>query len=153
MILVGGFNGMGLHTTFDVIRLFGECYKSFAFVQVGVIDVGSFKGLEAVQDLQQHVPRDLDRYVQLMRRNGFYAEAFWSVGVDTMEEVGRLLPEIRERFPNAAFFGGQLVFEQETIWTRWLHNYLAFALQRMFYREGVPFVILPIRVQNEPAST
>jgi amino acid transporter len=153
VILVGGFNGMGLHTTFDVIRLFGECYKSFAFVQVGVIDVGSFKGLEAVQDLQQHVPRDLDRYVQLMRRNGFYAEAFWSVGVDTMEEVGRLLPEIRERFPNAAFFGGQLVFEQETIWTRWLHNYLAFALQRMFYREGVPFVILPIRVQNEPAST
>jgi amino acid transporter len=150
VILVGGFNGMGLHTTFDVIRLFGECYRSFAFLQVGVIDVGSFKGLEAIQQLQEHVPRELDRYVQLMQRNGFYAESFWSVGVDTMEEVGKLLPVIRQRFPNAAFFGGQLVFEKETLWTRWLHNYLAFALQRMFYREGVPFVILPIRVQNEP---
>ncbi|MCX7007185.1 MAG: APC family permease, partial [Kiritimatiellaeota bacterium] len=59
VILVGGFNGMGLHTTFDVIRLFGECYRSFAFVQVGVIDVGSFKGQEAIRHLQEHVPREL----------------------------------------------------------------------------------------------
>ena len=43
-------------------------------------------------------------------------------------------------------FGGQLAFTHETVWTRWLHNYAVFALQRIFCRRGVPFVIVPARV-------
>jgi hypothetical protein len=44
------------------------------------------------------------------------------------------------------FFGGQLVFPQDSFITRWLHNYAVFALQRKFYQQGFPFLILPIRV-------
>ena len=40
VLLVSGFNGMGLHTLFHVMRLFGGVFKNFIFVQVGVIDVG-----------------------------------------------------------------------------------------------------------------
>jgi hypothetical protein len=43
-------------------------------------------------------------------------------------------------------FGGQLAFFKETRWTRWLHNHAVFALQRIFCRHGVPFVIVPIKV-------
>ena len=38
------------------------------------------------------------------------------------------------------------IFEKETIFTKWLHNFIVFAIQRRFYNKGIPFVILPIRV-------
>jgi len=146
IILVNGFNGIGLHTLFGAMRLFGGSFKNFVFVQIGVIDAGNFKGNEAIEQLREHIPREIDRYVQFVRRNGYYAEALWAVGVDILEEADRLVPIIQQRFPRCVFFGGQLVFPTETFMNRWLHNYLAFALQRRFYRQGIPFVILPIRV-------
>jgi hypothetical protein len=51
-----------------------------------------------------------------------------------------------QRFPNAIFFGGQLVFRKDTFFTRFLHNYAVFSLQRRFYQQGLPLLILPIRV-------
>ena len=53
---------------------------------------------------------------------------------------------ILQRFPNAIFFGGQLVFRHETFFTRVLHNYAVFSLQRRFYQQGLPLLILPIRI-------
>jgi hypothetical protein len=47
---------------------------------------------------------------------------------------------------DAVLFGGQLAFTHETVLTRWLHNYAVFALQRIFCRQGVPFVIVPARI-------
>ena len=46
-----------------------------------------------------------------------------------------------------AFFGGQLVFPSDSPFMRWLHNAVVFAVQRRFYSRGIPFMILPIRVQ------
>jgi len=43
-------------------------------------------------------------------------------------------------------FGGQVVFPNDSLLTRWLHNYTVFAIQRALYQQGVPFVIMPIRV-------
>jgi hypothetical protein len=51
-----------------------------------------------------------------------------------------------QRFPNAIFFGGQLIFPHDSFMLRFLHNYTVFTLQKRLYREGIPFVILPIRV-------
>jgi len=68
------------------------------------------------------------------------------VGVDVVEEVLRITPEIRRRFPKAVFFGGQLVFPDDTFFTRMLHNHIVFAVQRQLYRLGMAFVIMPIRL-------
>ena len=57
-----------------------------------------------------------------------------------------IAPKILERFPNSVFFGGQLIFPQDSFAVRFLHNYTVFAMQKKLYREGIPFVILPIRV-------
>jgi hypothetical protein len=48
------------------------------------------------------------------------------------------------KYPEAVFFASQIVFPSETIFTRWLHNYTVFALQRIFYKKGHPFVLLPV---------
>ena len=63
-----------------------------------------------------------------------------------LEELAQLAPKVVEKFPNSVFFGGQLVFPDDTFAARWLHNYTIFAVQKSFYRAGYPFVLLPIRV-------
>jgi hypothetical protein len=146
VILVGGFNGLGLHTLFNVTRFFGKEFKNFIFVQVGVIDAGNFKGAAEVSNLEEQVNSDLKRYVAFMHGQGFYAEGLPFMGVDIVQEAEKIIPVIAQKYPNAVVFGGQLVFPTENLWTRWLHNDTAFTLQRKFYQEGIPFVVLPIRV-------
>ena len=146
VLLVNGFNGLGLHTLFGIIRLFGTTYKNFIFLQVGTLDAGNFKGSAEVGTLESYIRGELDRYVEFMQRKGFYAEGIHSIGTEVVDEVAKIAPEILKRFPNAVFFCGQLVFPKESILTRWLHNYTAFAVQRKLYHEGIPVVILPIRV-------
>ena len=146
ILLVNGFNGLGLHTLFSITRLFKKFYRNFVFLQIGIIDAGNFKGSEEVENLQKHIRKEMDQYVEFMRRNGYYAESVTTVGIDIVDQVSAIAPMIQQRFPNAVFFGGQLVFPQDTIFSRWLHNYIAFSVQRRFYRQGIPFVILPIQV-------
>jgi amino acid transporter len=146
VLMVNGFNGLGLHTTLSVVRLFGQSFRNFVFVQVGVVDAGVFKGVEAVQALKKEVDIELQRYVTFMQHHGYYAESVSSIGTDVVTEVTKIAPQVLERFPQAIFFGGQLVFPEDSILTRWLHNYTAFAMQRSFYYQGIPVVILPIRV-------
>jgi hypothetical protein len=55
VILVGGYNGLGLHTLFNVTRLFGDIFKNFFFLQVGIIDAGNFKGTAEIERLKEHV--------------------------------------------------------------------------------------------------
>ncbi len=146
VIMVNGFNGLGLHTLFSAIRYFGDMYKNYVFIEAGIVDAGNFKGSREVERLQDSVRSDVDKYIQYMRRNGYYAEGFTAVGIDAVEEISNLSKEILKKFPGAVFFGGQLVFRKESFITRLLHNYTVFAIQSRFYQEGVPVVILPIRV-------
>lgn len=146
VLLVNGFNGLGLHTLFNVIRLFGKEFRNFVFVEVGIFDAGNFKGIGEVDRLKAEVSKDLNRYVSFMQSQGLFAEGISSLGLDVMSEAEKIIPDILKRYPNAVFFGGQLVFPKETFLTRWLHNYTVFVMQRKFYQQGIPFVILPIRV-------
>jgi hypothetical protein len=58
-------------------------------------------------------------------------------------------PELAGRFTNSVFFGGQLIFPEDTYLTGHLHNYTAFVIQRKFYYSGIPIVIMPIRLSEE----
>jgi len=146
VILVGGYNGLGLHTLFNVTRLFGDVFANFFFVQVGIIDAGNFKGTAEIERLKEHVDEELTHYVRLMQAEGFYAEGFSAVGNDAVEEISGIAREIIERCPQAVFFGGQMIFQKDTFFNRMLHNYTTFAVQRRFYQQGIPFLIMPVRV-------
>lgn len=146
VLLVNGFNGIGLHTLFGVIRLFGSAFKNFVFVQIGVVDVGNFKGVNEVEQLEAQIKSDTERYVKFISKQGYFAESITALAVDAVEEIDKLAPQIQKRFPNAVFFGGQLIFPKDSFILRLLHNHTVFILQRKLYRQGLPFVILPIRV-------
>ena len=146
VLLVNGFSGLGLHTLLSVIRTFQDSFKNFIFIQIGVLDSGNFKGSSEIEHLKTYIETEVGRYVDYARRYGYYAEGFTRIGVDVVEEVAKLVPEIAERFPHPVFFGGQLVFPNETVFNRVLHNYTVFAVQRRLYNQGIPIVIMPIRV-------
>ena len=146
VLFVNGFNGLGLHTLLNVMRLFGETFKNFVFVQVGVIDAGNFKGEAELEGLQASAKSEVARYVDFVKREGYYAKGYSSIGIDVVDEIEKTVPKLLKRFPNMVCFGGQVVFPRDSLFTRWLHNYTVFAIQRTFYQQGIPFVILPIRV-------
>jgi amino acid transporter len=145
-ILVNGFNGLGLHTLFSISRLFSGVYKNFVFVEIGPVDAGNFKGADEIEHLNKYVDTESGKYVRYMKEHGYYAEAFTSIGTDVVDEINKLVPKITEKFPDIVFFGGQLVFTNESLLDRWLHNYTVFAVQQNLYNQGIPFLILPIRV-------
>ncbi|HNX91475.1 MAG TPA: amino acid permease, partial [Candidatus Omnitrophota bacterium] len=147
VIFVNGYNGLGLHTLFNVIRLFEDTFRNFFFIQVGILNAGNFKGPEELDRLELTVKSDLDRYVQFMRSQGFYAEGFSGIGTDPVEHMCNIAYKIYDRHPNSVFFGGQMVFEKETFLTRMLYNYTTFTIQRKLYQHGIPFLIMPIRVE------
>ncbi|MBN1509821.1 MAG: amino acid permease [Sedimentisphaerales bacterium] len=146
VLLVSGFNGTGLHTLLAIMRLFGGVFRNFVFLEIGVLDVGNFKGPQEVEHLQKQVQSNLNRYVELMKKEGFYAEAVSDISVDAAEKITEIVPAIVQRYPGAVFFGGKLLFLNETLINRLLHNQLVFTIQKRLHRLGIPFVILPIYV-------
>ncbi|MDE3083671.1 MAG: APC family permease [Verrucomicrobiota bacterium] len=146
ILLVNGFNGLGLHTALHVPRMFGNTFRNFAFISVGAVDAGNFKGADEIETLRTHANREADRYAAWARAHGYGAATFTAIGNDVMGQVMRLAREAREQFPNSVFFAGQLLFAKETWVNRLLHNSTAFTLQRQFFLTNLPFVLLPIRV-------
>jgi hypothetical protein len=143
---VNGFNGLGIHTLLAVQRMFPHVFKNYIFAEVGVVDAGNFKGVREIGNLQSSVKRDAERYAEYMRAHGVYAEAVYEIGPDVVSGAQELAVKLWERFPNSIFFGGQLVFQKETFFTRLLHNFTVFVLQREFFKQGMPFFVLPVRV-------
>ena len=126
--------------------MFPKVYSNFVFIQVGILDAGNFKGAAEVENLREFSRAAVDRFVSYMSRRGFYAEAHVALGTDIVEEAAKLCDRITEKFPQAQFFAGQLVFKDETLLSRWLHNHTVFELQRRLYRHGRAMLILPIQV-------
>ena len=146
VLFVNGFNGLGLHTLFFILRKFESTFKNFIFVQVGVVDAGNFKGSEEIQQVEDKMKKEADRYVVYMQQHGFYAESLSKIGIDVADEIVNMVPKIVERFPHVTFFGGQLVFSKDSILLRGLHNHTIFTIQRKLHYQGIPVVIMPIRV-------
>jgi amino acid transporter len=146
VVLVNGFNGLGLHTVLNVPRMFGNTFRNFLFVQVGSVDAGNFKGAADIDDLRAHTEAEAHRYVQFAQARGYGSKAYTAIGYDIPGEVMKLAREASAEFPNQVFFAGQLLFTNETNLTRWLHNHTVVTLQRRFFLSSMPFVVLPIRV-------
>ena len=88
----------------------------------------------------------LQKYVKLARGLGFCADYRMETGTDVVETASRLCESIAAEFPDSLFFAGKIVFRHETIFHKLLHNETANAIQRRLQWDGIPVVILPVRV-------
>jgi amino acid transporter len=146
VILVSGYNGMGLHTLFNAVRLFGKSLGNFIFIRAGIIDAERFKGKGELEALENDVRESLERYVEYARSQGFHARGVPVLATDVVDEISGAAEKIFAEHPNAVFFGGRIVFPEESFLTRLLYNYVTFAVQRRLHQSGIPFIIVPVPV-------
>lgn len=146
VLLVNGWNGLGLHSLLAILRLYGNFYRNWVILHVGILDAGNFKGADEVDALRHHTQEETDKYVHYLRANGRCAEGRCAVHADVVDALEELARTTAKDYPQSVFFGGQLVFRRESLWTRLLHNNVVFAIQRRLYVRGLPFMVLPIRV-------
>ncbi|MBI5708714.1 MAG: APC family permease [Candidatus Eisenbacteria bacterium] len=146
IVLVESYGGLGIHTLLSTQRMFPRHYRNIVFCSVGLVDSGQFKGVADVQALEDKVRADLEKYVQLAQRMGFYAEYRYTLGTDLISELEGMCLDLTKEFRRCVVFAGQLVFQRENIFTRSLHHETAFSIQRRLQFAGVQVIILPIRV-------
>jgi len=161
VILVSGFNGLGLATLMTVTKLFPNQFRNVVFVSVGEVDSALLKGPDEIRKLEQAAINDLEEYGQLATDMGMHSEARVGLSADAVFELSRLCLEVAHDFPHTVFFAGKLIFsdEVEGFVGRFLHNHTASDLQNWLQVHGLSLVILPVRVGSateaalEPAST
>jgi amino acid transporter len=149
VMLVSGFSGLGVHTVLSVQSLFPHQYKAYLFASVAVIDSARFKGRDEIEDLERETVGALEKYVDLAHKLGFRADYRYRVGTEAVESAVELCEEIANELPRSIFYLGQLVFENDRVYYKILHNETAFAIQRRLQFAGLQAIVLPIRV-TEP---
>jgi amino acid transporter len=145
-IIVRDFDGISVHTLLNVQRLFPNYFKNIVFISVGVIDTGQFKGRGEIESLKRKTEENLKSFVEYANCLGWYAEARCGLSVDLIEELETLCEAVAKEFPRVVFFSGNLVFQEENVLTRLLHNHTPFTLQQRLQFAGHDMMILPIRV-------
>ena len=63
-----------------------------------------------------------------------------------MQLLDQLAGEALKAYPNTVFFASKLLFNNDNVFTRLLHNTTALSLQRLLHLRGMPMVILPMKV-------
>jgi len=146
VIMVSGYNGLGMHVFFSVVKQFPGMFRNFVFISAGIVDTSVFKGAAEVENLAHNLKDQLQNYVEFVKGHGYYAEARSRVGTDAIECVTHLAEDVAKDFPNICVFAGKLVFKEENIISRLLHNQTAFMAQKRLVFAGLPMIVLPIRV-------
>jgi amino acid transporter len=146
VMLVNAYSGLGIHTLLILLKTFPGQFTQIYFVSVGVLDSGTFKGTEEVVKLRADRQKTIDRFVLLAQSLGLAADGEFTVGTDPVLESAELCSRVRERFPRSVFFAGKLLFENEKWYYPFLHNETAYAITRRLQLQGIPMVVMPIRI-------
>ena len=146
VLLVNAYSGLGIHTLLILLKTFPGQFKQIYFASVGVLDSGNFKGTEEVVKLRADRQKTIDRFVTLAQTLGLAADGEYTLGTDPVQESTDLCTRIRAHFPKSVFFAGKLLFESEKWYYPFLHNETAFAISRRIQLQGIPMVVMPIRI-------
>ena len=104
------------------------------------------KGASEVDRITTRTEASLKKYVDLARRLGLSADYRFSVGTEAVDEAVWLCQKVATEFPNAIFFAGKLIFQDEKWYQKILHNETGFQIQRRLQFSGLNAMVLPVRV-------
>jgi hypothetical protein len=144
VLMVNGFNGIGVHSLLTIPRTFPHYFRNVVFVQVGVVDSSRFKGRDEIGNLEQAVKDDLEEYVRFVHHMGFCGEYRFALATDPVPAIERLCTEVAREFPRATFFAARLILQRESFFTRFLHNQTVSKVEQLLQRHGLHTVVLPL---------
>lgn len=146
ILLVGGYSGLGRHALVTLLRMFPRHFSGVVFVSVAVVDSEAFKGADEVAALEARTRESLLHYERYASHLGLAASSAFSVGTEVPVELEKIAEDLATRYPKALFVAGQLIFEDETVWNRLLHNETAFIVQKRLQRLGLAMIVVPVRI-------
>jgi hypothetical protein len=144
IFLVGSSIGSGMHSLLWVRRLFPGQFRNFLFVRAGEVDTQSFGGAERLHHLTEEVATSLQYYVAYCHAHDLAAASYQCFGTDVVRELTGIVEKTVEAFPNAIVFASKLIFEDDRLLPRLLHNQTALTMQRQLHLRGVQMVVLPM---------
>jgi amino acid transporter len=147
-VLVGAYNGVGIHTMLNIFRTFPGHFKSIVFLSVGVVDSGQFKGEHALDELRARTEEMLDQYLALADSLGVPATSRLAMGTEAVAVAEQLCLATAKEFPRIVFFAGKMIFQRERWYHRLLHNETALAVEKRLRWAGITMMTLPIRVRE-----
>jgi amino acid transporter len=153
ILMVGGYSGLGRHALLTLLRMFPHHFKGVVFVSVAVVDSESFKGADQVAALEKRTRESLLRYERYAATLEVPAASAFAVGTEVAVEAEKIGEDLVRRYPKSLFVAGQLIFEEDTFWSRALHNETAFMVQKRLQRRGIPMIVVPVRVDLRARRT
>ncbi|MFT4045872.1 MAG: APC family permease [Solimonas sp.] len=151
VILVGNSRGAGMHALRWVLDTFPGRFRNFAFVSIGEVDKESFNSERTLKSLRARIENSLNYFTSYCASRGLAAKTYQAYGGDPLGELIALLPTVFEDFPKATVFASKLVFGNENLLTRWLHNQMPLAVQQRLEIGGRAMHIVPLPIP-EPAA-
>ena len=154
VVLVSGFNGLGLATMLQIEELFPKQFRNIVFVGVSEVDSSQMRSHEQIEALESRMADDLQSYCDLARQLGFHAEYRAGLGPDVVLELRLACTDVIHAFSHSLFFAGSLVFEDESegLIERFLHNHTALEIQRWLQTQARSLIILPVTVKIETGA-
>ncbi len=138
--------GPTIHTLLWVQRLFPGHFRNVLFV--GVIEFDS-RAMGAAETL----PRRTARLETAMRqlegfcaKHGLSADRVIGCGTDPVLELEKLVKAVVAKDRNCVCFANKLILPPGRRVAEWLHNQTGLGLQRRLHSEGIPLMVLPIRL-------
>ena len=124
-LLVGGYGGLGRQALLTLLRMFPGHFEGVVFVSVAVVDSDVFKGAEEVPALETRTRRSLEEYERFATALGLPATSVYAVGTEVAIEAEQLAVGLVQWYPKAMVVAGQIIFAEDTVWNRVLHNQTA----------------------------
>ncbi len=152
IILVGGYDGLGIHLFLNVLRNFPNTFDKVVFVSIGSVDSAFLKDHHLVETVEKRTANTLERYVGLAKKLGLEADSAYRIGTDVAEEASELCLEIARKNPRSVVFAGELLFEKPAWFHRLLHNETAYAIQRRIRFAGLSMVVMPLLLHQQSSS-
>ena len=146
VIMVDENRGVGIHTIMWVMRLFPGHFKNFIFLCVGEVDTQSFDSEATIRSMQYRTENTLCYYASFCEQQGLQSTWKMAYGTDSAQALDELAAEVYAEYPNSVFFAAKLIFYNDNLFVRWLHNQTALSLQRRLHQRGQQVVILPMKV-------
>jgi len=146
VFIVGSSRGGGLHALLWVQRMFPGHFRNVVFVSARTVDARAYGGEGEIERLRSAAGATLDSFVSFCRSHGIPAASRLAFGTDAVETLTGMCRALSADYPNAVFFTSRLVFRQDNLLVRLLHNQAALAIQRRLHFEGLQMVILPMKL-------
>jgi amino acid transporter len=147
VLLVTEHWGPAIHTLLWIQRLFPGRFRSVVLVGVVRVQADALGTSEVIRRKRERLDASLCQLEGFCAKAGLGTRRVVGQGTDTIAELERLIKDMVACFPGCVCFTNQLILPAGQRFGERMHNHTALGLQRRLHLDGIPLVVLPIRLR------